>query len=173
MRSFFLCQNPLVVPFKGIVCGIYSANPPHFFALLRRLDAAGPADQVHAAGANLLFLYEKEFYVLTVRDNLDKAAPRRLRTALREAVEWYIQCMAKAKKELNGERVSFALLTDFNARLPGVQILCFKQTGHYVLSYAAGVLGFPAFGPLVAYMRDVLGATPAVFEDCKINHDRP
>ena len=77
MTSFFICHSPLADLPEGIVCGIYSAGYPRFFAEVYHLCPI-PFESGHSFfGTSSLFFFRGagskvlDYYLVVVKDNFD------------------------------------------------------------------------------------------------------
>jgi hypothetical protein len=173
MTPFYLCKDPATIMPPEIADCVYAFKKPRFFAMVERLGQAKPVSELDYVGANIIFSYglngEKPVdYLMALSDNIDKVAYDKLQKKLITAVEWYVKVQAL---QAQSKRVDFSILQDYNAKVPGMQLVRFMQTGEYLLSYGLGVKGFVSIEAVEVFMHDQLKLPDTVIANGVINTD--
>ncbi len=176
MNAFYLCHDPIGIMPEGMIAFVFTPDKPRFFATLIQLDTQKSVQDMDYAGCNVLFRYytvskEMQFYMLllTSGGNIDKAQHAKLNGALHEAANWYCTCLAhKEKKEL-GANGGWDVLKPYNDVLTDVQLLQFKATNDFLLSYHDGIIRVGSLEEAQDYMKEVLGYPASVLKEGMLN----
>jgi hypothetical protein len=176
MKAFYLCDDPIGIKPEGMVAFVYTPDKPRFFASLIKLDPAEPMPEMDYSSCSILFKHmdgddKLHYYILATVQNIDKAANSQLTAALKEGAEWYAICLLNIEYKATGKRGGWRLLTEYNEQLKDVQLLQFKATDTYLLSYHNGVRNFPDLSSARVYMRDTLGYPPDAVKVGMLNQD--
>ncbi len=162
MKAFYLCHDPIGIMPEDMIAFVFTPDKPRFFAALKRLDATKPIPEMDYSGCNILFRYytvekEMQFYLLIVSGggNIDRTSPSKLTAALKEGMDWYCTCLAHKEKKEIGKNGGWDMLLPYNALAPEVQLLQFKATNTFLLSYHDGIKSVGSLEEAQAYLTSL------------------
>ena len=177
MTPFFICHSPLADLPEGMVCGIYSAEYPRFFAEVYHLRPI-PFESGHSFfGASSLFFFRAagskvlDYYLMVVKDNFDDPEPEELEEALKEAAEWYAATLSEAIGEVSTGEHAFGFAGDYNPALPGVRVLHPSGGGGYLVCHDTGVSYFGDDQQMLEFLIEFKGFEEAPASMGRINYD--
>ncbi len=168
MNSFFLCINPLSVPPEGVTGYIYHYDKPRFFASIQSIDHESEMKELHAAGPNIVFLYErgdglKQLVLLVIDQKIDRATDK-LDAALKQAAGWYAGCLARQDADTYSKS-KWSLLMDYNKLTPQLKIIELTRFNKYLVSHPEGIFSFDNTDTMDNFLNQTLEYTDEQLEE--------
>ena len=173
MPRFFFCHSPFAVPPKGAVGFIYGFDKPRFFAIITAFKDDNTFEDQNAGGYSILFQYNrgdgyKQFYIIQVVQNIDKASVK-MPAALLQAAAWYCSYLDNDDHKKFNKKSTWSYMQDFSLLTKGLQILRMPRLKKYLVSYPNGLKTVNNDDELETFLTKALQYPPFIVEEGIIN----